>query len=34
MQQPAPAIMQPVKKQRLLPLDFFRGITVAGIIGK
>lgn len=32
MQQPAPAIMQPVKKQRLLSLDFFRGITVAGMI--
>ena len=27
MQQPAPAI-----KQRLLSLDFFRGITVAGMI--
>jgi predicted acyltransferase len=32
MQQPAPAIMQPVKKPRLLSLDFFRGITVAGMI--
>ena len=32
MQQPAPAIMQPIKKQRLLSLDFFRGITVAGMI--
>ena len=32
MQQPAPAIMQPEKKQRLLSLDFFRGITVAGMI--
>jgi predicted acyltransferase len=32
MQQPAPAIMQPEKKQRLLSLDFFRGLTVAGMI--
>jgi|SRR5690348_7997952 len=32
MQQPAPAIMQPIKRQRLLSLDFFRGITVAGMI--
>ncbi len=32
MQQPAPAIMQPEKRQRLLSLDFFRGITVAGMI--
>ena len=32
MQQPAPAIMQPEKKQRLLSLDFFRGLTVAAMI--
>ena len=30
--QPAPAIMQPEKKQRLLSLDFFRGLTVAAMI--
>ena len=28
----APAIMQPEKKQRLLSLDFFRGLTVASMI--
>ena len=32
MQQSAPAMMQPEKKQRLVSLDFFRGITVAGMI--
>ncbi len=30
--QTAPAIMQPEKKQRLLSLDFFRGLTVAAMI--
>jgi predicted acyltransferase len=32
MSSPAPAIMQPEKKQRLLSLDFFRGLTVAAMI--
>lgn len=30
--QDAPALMQPEKKQRLLSLDFFRGLTVAAMI--